>query len=309
MMNQTQIWQQVNEKVYRYWEYFHRWEYTDWEYLGEGSYNWAYRHDDYVIKFPKPPEEPMDDPVRAVRVYNEINSEENGYPRAALHAGSWVSPYIEGHETSPQQKVEYILKTYLQHGRLMLDAYCTGNLLFSTSTQSVVCVDPGLAVKRGSIASDNYWYSDSDWRKTFKEDMIGRMNTYQKAKKYEMALPIFMIMALDYIDRRIHNQDLQNTPLNNILSLGILLYFYNLSYMKPERQKIDFSFNVINNILNSDSDVYTSINKCFESDNQEELAQICTAYSGAQSLLFLAQSCSEKEINARYTEKCDAANL
>ena len=242
----------------------------DWKYLGEGSYNQVYRRGDKVIKIAKPPEEPMDGPVRAARVYNEINSEENGHSQAALYAGKWVSPYIKGHETSPQQKVEYILKTYLQHGRLILDAYCTGNLLFSTSTQSVVCVDPGLAVKRGSIASDNYWYSDSDWRKTFKEEMIGWINTYQKEKKYEMALPIFMIMALDYIDRRIHNQDLQNTPLNNILSLGILLYFYNLSQMDHTRQKINLSFDVISTILSSHDDLYTLIYKCFKNDNQEK---------------------------------------
>ncbi|RNC76537.1 hypothetical protein DA717_15435, partial [Piscirickettsiaceae bacterium NZ-RLO2] len=101
----------------------------------------------------------LDTPDRSVRVFNEIN------PTLTKHAQQsenyWISPYIQGQEAPPQQQINYILETYSRTGRLILDAYCKDNLLQDNASHHTICIDPGNAVRRQSIASEEHWYGQT----------------------------------------------------------------------------------------------------------------------------------------------------
>lgn len=121
-----------------------------WKKIGEGRFNKAYRSDDgrFVLKIPKV-SNATDAPERAVRLWNEINS--NISPPAHMVAfpdgrKAWVCPYIEGRQSTDSERAHALIDIYKRTGRIIIDANILTNFK-TTPTGKVVCVDVGFALQ------------------------------------------------------------------------------------------------------------------------------------------------------------------
>ena len=131
---------------------------TTWYFLGEGSYNKAFRSDDgkEVLKIPKMGHA-TDTPERSVRLWNEINP--HIFPPARLvtvdgHQG-WVCPYIEGVQSTDEEISAALIKIFNNSGRIVVDAISKENFI-TTPEGQVVCVDIGLALQIDARESDRF---------------------------------------------------------------------------------------------------------------------------------------------------------
>ena len=243
-----------------------------WVFLGEGAYNTAY-HNSYrdVIKIPKNSLHFMDQAERSVRVFNEINPHVSKHEQAKMSENLWMSPFIKGHQATPDEQVDFIIKTYSQCGRLILDAYCRDNLLHDEATHTIVCIDPGNAVKRHSITSESHWYTKSEAvrarRYAYRVHMVNSIKDYQKKKIYEMAHPIFMILALDYYDRSMGHENLHALTSNNFLSLGIALYFLYAAQMSEDLQSLILMPQAFHLLLKDGDEIHGRLKKYFKTDD------------------------------------------
>lgn len=193
-----------------------------WNYLGSGTYNHAYKSEnsDSVIKIPKRSVSKMDAAKRAVRVFKEVNPCLK--KRAKLCGQFWESPFIKPKkEITPHQKAKFILKMYKNHGRLILDGYCGENILLNKKDGRAVCIDPGLVVRRGSIASENYWYKQTDSVLERRKSHIYYMLKHVDIEEYRE--PILMTLALDYFDRKSPPIKLKDVSHDKLLKFGQIL--------------------------------------------------------------------------------------
>ncbi|OAJ33705.1 hypothetical protein [Piscirickettsia salmonis] len=257
-----------------------------WEFLGEGTYNKAYYNNGYVLKVSKYPAITLDTPNRSVRVFNEIN------PTLTKHAEQsgnyWVSPYIQGHEAPPQQQINYILETYARTGRLILDAYCKDNLLQDNANHHTICIDPGNAVRRQSIASEEHWYGKTQHaltkRQSYKRHMIKTIEKNQAYGHHEKTLPIFLIFALDYIDRKIAEQIHVTMKLkDNLLSLGKALYFYYAAQINPGKKHFILLSHTIDDILNNKINISRQLDDWLRDNKHIEVADYFNSLNSQSS--------------------------
>ncbi|CDZ76087.1 hypothetical protein BN59_00351 [Legionella massiliensis] len=146
-----------------------------WTVLGSGSYNKVWRSDfsepmplvlgesypgPWVLKYPIPSGDSvtnaMNSSERAVRVWNEINSQ--SLPKAGYYKKGWVAPYITN--TRPATDNEIALKLidiFCKQRRIVIDAAIKGNFLTRNDTGEVLLVDVDLALKRSnSLASIDF---------------------------------------------------------------------------------------------------------------------------------------------------------
>jgi hypothetical protein len=291
-------------------EFTHSWEYT-----GDSNHNHLYRNPDnqQIGRVAKNPHHPVYcHPERLARVYSEINGKDTAHVEETPYGTMWVSPFVQGHPLSTQEKLAYILDIYKKLKRLIINAYIHGTLVAvtdSTQHRSIICRKPGLSVRRDSIGSEQTWYSDScpyakQQRKSYKTHMVQCISEYQKHETYELAKPILLIMGLDYIDRKMPDKQVADIPLHNILSIGILLYFYYSSQIHPQRQQMTLDFGIIDAVLKAKRGLHTDINGCFESDNQIDIAKFCAKPPGEQTVFFNrslldSQSSSDSEHSAK----------
>jgi hypothetical protein len=256
---------------------------TYWTYLGEGTYNYAYKNQKgYVLKKAKNNLQPMDIPERSVRVYNELNPT---VPQAFLKDGHWQSIFIGQKLIDPDIKAKFALQTYRDTGRIILDVYCKDNVLYSEEYKTPVCIDPGNAVKRQSITSETFWYAQSEkalaTRKVYREHMLGCIDAYHHRKEPNQSRPILMTLALIFIDYRITPvRDvtifLEDYCYKNLLSFGIILYFF-YRFVQKNTGKSPFILHspTIDYILNyrkqNNLTVNDTINAFFMKNNAIEL--------------------------------------
>jgi hypothetical protein len=142
----------------------------DWAYLGEGAFNKAYKSKDgtEVLKI-RFVQNKTDDPIRSVRLWNDINSHINPPARLASVEGlgdGWICPFIEGTDASDEQIADSLIDIFTRTGRIIIDATVPGNFK-ATPKGQVVCVDIGYALeleKRDNqyLSSKSHHRSKSD---------------------------------------------------------------------------------------------------------------------------------------------------
>ena len=106
--------------------------------------------------------EGLDDPKRAVRLWNQRNNSEKQFktPRAfrsQKYAG-WFSPYVRGERLTPALMARLTINLYIKYNRCLVDAYVIGNARIDPRF-GLVIYDLGLLMsrKRGeSVVSDKF---------------------------------------------------------------------------------------------------------------------------------------------------------
>lgn len=144
-----------------------------WTFLGEGSFNNAYKSNDgqFVLKIQKSRKKDLtseiDRPLRSVRLWNELNSHLNA--KASLFGAGdtvgWICPYIEGRQASDNEMSHALIDIYSKTGRIIVDATATNNFI-TTAKGEVVCVDIGMALKlhEDQNFSDTASISEDIWQ-------------------------------------------------------------------------------------------------------------------------------------------------
>lgn len=120
-----------------------------WIELGSGSFNIAYRNNEYtqVLKIPKYQSGPTDLPERSVRLWNEINSHlPAAYLASTQHGNGWICPYIEGRQSTDSEMAGALIDIYNKTGRIITDATAPKNFV-TTASGKVVCIDIGMALQ------------------------------------------------------------------------------------------------------------------------------------------------------------------
>ncbi|MES2141991.1 MAG: hypothetical protein V4471_03795 [Pseudomonadota bacterium] len=202
-------------------------------YLGEGTYNRVYRFGSTVQKTRKNTALEMDGAKRAVRVFNEINKELNSEPGRGnvINENTWELPYIDGYVPSIEKLSNTILEIYMKTERVLIDGYCKDNILKEKQSGKLYCIDPGLAVRRNSVISKNYWYNPNASVKANREVhykyMVELIAEYKKNKKPDKSLPIFCIFGIDFYDQNlvIKYGKIHDLCHETFLVLGIAVYF------------------------------------------------------------------------------------
>ena len=122
---------------------------VNWELLGEGSFNRAYKSIDgkEVLKIQKTTDA-TDTPERSVRLWNVINA--HVPPPARLEASElgmgWVCPFIKGKQASDKEMACALVEIFNNTGRIIVDATAPKNFI-RTPTGEIVCVDVGMALQ------------------------------------------------------------------------------------------------------------------------------------------------------------------
>ncbi|WP_216821886.1 hypothetical protein [Francisella adeliensis] len=250
-----------------------------WTFIGEGSYNKAYTDGQgFVVKVAKNELGLMDKSERSVRVFNEINPTLPQEVLAHVSQDLWISPLIENETLSPIEQASFIFKTYIEHGRLILDGYCQNNLLQSAKYNTPVCIDPGNVVRRNSIASQEHWYAANEKtllrRQLYRKHMIDTIDHYHKIRHIDRTLPILMILALDFIDRKMQHLQLQLILKKNIKSLGIAFYFYYKHNQSSTQQEFILSANIIDKILYGDQYICDTLDQSFKTLNKSRVVTL-----------------------------------
>lgn len=130
----------------------------DWEYLGAGSYNTAYRSKDRleVLKIQKRRDDETDRPERSVRLWEQLNPIPPGPPPPPYmceHDGKlgWVCPFVVGRQSTDDEMSAALIDIYTRSGRIVVDATAPKNFVTTPPTEKypdgqVVCVDIGMAL-------------------------------------------------------------------------------------------------------------------------------------------------------------------
>lgn len=125
-----------------------------WTFLGEGTFNKAYKSDDgkLVFKRSKFDSDKTDTPERSVRLWNLINP--NLPPPASVHMSDqglgWVCPFVEGKQASDLEMSEAVIDIFSRTGRIVIDATARKNFIKTKEPQphgQVVCIDIGMALQ------------------------------------------------------------------------------------------------------------------------------------------------------------------
>lgn len=97
----------------------------------------------------------MNNPIRAVRLFNELNPK---LPKAGLYKLGWVGPFIANARQSTDKEIAHkLIEIYSEYRRIVVDAATEGNFLTGNDDQEVNIVDVDLALKRSnSFASFEY---------------------------------------------------------------------------------------------------------------------------------------------------------
>ncbi len=90
----------------------------------------------------------LDNPERAVRLWNAINPE--FFPPAKVveveGKKAWICPYIEGtNELSAEDRCQAVIKIFNQTGRIIIDAPCDN--FIKTADGKIVCIDVGFLLQ------------------------------------------------------------------------------------------------------------------------------------------------------------------
>src|SRR3990167_4671547 len=123
-----------------------------WTYLDEGQYNVAYLSPDKksVLKIPKDPSDESEKPLRAVRLWNQINpdlSPEAQVVRINDEIYGWICPFVQGFPAYDYQIIEKIIDIYNRTGRIVIDAMVEGNVLYDITNKKVECIDISMALQ------------------------------------------------------------------------------------------------------------------------------------------------------------------
>lgn len=125
-----------------------------WNYLGSGSYNNVYRlHEgDLVYKIPRNEHfSETEDPSRAVRLWNLINSDL--VPAAALLDEGWIAPYISGTIPIETDICHSLIDIYNRTKRIVVDPGMSGNFIKQEGSGKTICVDIGYALRMDVLMS------------------------------------------------------------------------------------------------------------------------------------------------------------
>ncbi len=209
-------------------------------FLGEGSYNRAYRFGPIVQKTRKNTAFEMDGAKRAVRVFNEINNALNSEPEKGklINDNTWELPFIDGNAPSIEKLSETILEIYRTTERVLIDGYCKDNILKDKQSGKLYCIDPGLAVRRNSVISNDYWHKPNEIVRTNKhvhyKYMVELVTKYKENKKPHKSLPIFCIFGIDFYDKNLVEKygKIHDFCYEAFLVLGIAVYYSILSKSK-----------------------------------------------------------------------------
>lgn len=143
--------------------------------IGSGAFNNVYLSDDarFVIKYPirdKDNPDPIDDAlnesVRAVRIWNEINP---ALQATLCEDGSWKAPYLGIARATDEETAMAIVDIFKRTRRIIADGSQPENFL--TFEGKTYCVDvdaallpPRLSQRRNSIASSNFFPETSKYK-------------------------------------------------------------------------------------------------------------------------------------------------
>lgn len=142
---------------------------TTWEYFDEGSFNEVYINESRtkVYKIPKSSDDPgdfapyekvMDQPERAVRLWNEINP---GFA-AKVYKRGWIAPFIKGVTPTECDIIKLTLEIYEKTGRVVIDALNFDNFV-KDKNGNVHCIDIGAALKLESVINEDKSQSSLDF--------------------------------------------------------------------------------------------------------------------------------------------------
>ena len=142
---------------------------TTWEYFDEGSFNEVYINESRtkVYKIPKSSDDPsdfapyetvMDQPERAVRLWNEINP---GFA-AEVYKRGWIAPFIKGVTPTECDIIKLTLEIYEKTGRVVIDALNFDNFV-KDKNGNVHCIDIGAALKLESVINEDKSQSSLDF--------------------------------------------------------------------------------------------------------------------------------------------------
>lgn len=139
-------------------------ETTNWNKIGDGSYNTVYVSvseltidgitQRWIKKVPKDPDFWRSQNLRAIRKFKEIN----GLPAYELPDNTWIAPYL-GNTIAPDKEIsEAMIDIYRRTRNLIVDGGVTGNFLLYKG--KAICVDVDYAQSRLSISISEPDYLD-----------------------------------------------------------------------------------------------------------------------------------------------------
>ena len=188
----------------------------------------------------------MDKPERSSRVYKEINAGISPNNCTEYYEECWISRFIHGEPAEVEERCDYLFSLYQWTGRIILDGYVSQNILKEElgNKQQLVCIDPGMAVRRGSISSDEYWYNKgaSHRRFEYRAQMLSTIERFLKAGTDERCKIMFLIFALDFYERRIkplNDFRINKDHINKYHMLLVGINLYNFYTHKVNECKID----------------------------------------------------------------------
>lgn len=141
----------------------------EWEFLGAGMFNNAYRSSDgkSVLKIAKQAQNETDTPQRSVRLWNQINSH---LPPPASFANDeklgagWVCPFVEGEQADDAEISGALLDIFNRSGRIIVDAPVAGNFRKTAPPNSqIVCVDIGMALQMDQREQNVFGEANQDY--------------------------------------------------------------------------------------------------------------------------------------------------
>lgn len=163
-----------------------------WKILGQGSYNKVWKSNfikpqqlvagepyagPWILKYPikddrKPVLNLMNNKTRAVRIWNEVNSNK---PKAGLYKEGWVAPFIENARQATDDEIaQKMIEIFCATGRIVVDALVPGNFLTvekSEQGKEVILVDVDLALKRGDSPASMAYAENFDIEVRFSSNL------------------------------------------------------------------------------------------------------------------------------------------
>lgn len=101
----------------------------------------------------------MDEPERAVRVWNEIHSppkDKEAYVYVDEELGKgWICPYIDGYQPPDSELASAVLEVFNRTGRIVVDAPSPRNFVKEKKTGLIYCVDIGFALRLNAHDKSN----------------------------------------------------------------------------------------------------------------------------------------------------------
>jgi hypothetical protein len=186
-----------------------------WDMVGEGGYNRTYISKDsfpyevngviydqrWVRKIPKIDKQDklygeMNDPERAVRLWNELNPE---LPSVVLPENQgWLAPYLGSKKCTDDNVAQKQIEIYRNTRRIVADACGDGNFL--SFDGEIICVDVDAAVHQSSPTSQRITSEllDSDYEDYWR----------YYAEKLGMQKSVTTTKTLLYLDSQLHPDEI-----------------------------------------------------------------------------------------------------